>query len=108
MGTNSLIVGGSGSGKTNALPNLISYHPDTDKIYLHSKDPYEAKHQLLIIKCECADLKEYNDFKAFTAYSNDMDGVYENIEEYNPNKEHKILIIFYDMIADILSSKNII
>ena len=43
-----LIVGGSGSGKTNALPNLIYDQPDIDKIYLYGKDPYEAKYQYLV------------------------------------------------------------
>ena len=45
-----LIVGGSGSGKTNALLSLISKEQDTDKIYLYAEDPYEAKYQLLINK----------------------------------------------------------
>ena len=39
-----LIIGGSGSGKTNALLNLISNQPDIDKIYLYAKDPYEDKY----------------------------------------------------------------
>ena len=39
------IIGGSGSGKTNVLLNLIKNHPDIDKIYLYAKDPYEAKYQ---------------------------------------------------------------
>ena len=47
-----LIIGGSGSGKTNALLNLINNQPDIDKIYLYAKDPYEAKHQHLINKRE--------------------------------------------------------
>ena len=45
-----MIIGGSGSGKTNALLNLINHEPDIDKIYLYAKDPYEAKYQLLINK----------------------------------------------------------
>ena len=45
-----LIIGGSGSGKTNALLNLINNHPDIDKIYLYAKDPYEAKYQFFINK----------------------------------------------------------
>ena len=49
-----LIVEGSGSGKTNALLNLINHEPDIDKIYLCGKDPYEAKYQLLINKTESA------------------------------------------------------
>ena len=47
-----LIVGVSGSGKTNALLNLINNQPDIDKIYLYAKDLYEAKYQYLINKCE--------------------------------------------------------
>ena len=43
-----LIIGGSGSGKTNALLNLINNQPDIDKIYLYAKDPYEAKYQFVI------------------------------------------------------------
>ena len=43
--------------------------------------------------------------KAFIEYSNDMDDTYINIEEYNPNKKRKILIVFNDMIADMLSIK---
>ena len=39
------LIGGSGSGKTNSLFNLISYEPNIDKIYLHAKDPYEVKYQ---------------------------------------------------------------
>ena len=38
-------------------------------------------------------------------YANDMDDIYENIEEYNPNKKHKILIAFDDMIADMVSNE---
>ena len=47
-----LIVGGSGSGKTNALLDLINNQPDIDKIYLYARDPYKAKYQYLINKCE--------------------------------------------------------
>ena len=84
-----LIVGGSGSGKTNALLNLINHESDIDKIYLYKKDPYEAKYQLLINKRESTGLKHLNDSKAFIEYSNDMDDIYKNIEECNPNKKRK-------------------
>ena len=46
-----------------------------------------------------------NDSKAFIEYSNDIDGIYKNTEEYNPNKKRKILVVFDDMIADMLSNK---
>ena len=95
-----LIVGGSGSGKTNALLNLINHEPDIDKIYLYAKDPYEAKYRFLIDKRESTGLKHFNDSKAFIEYSNDMVDIYNNIDEYHPNKKRKILIVFDDVISD--------
>ena len=83
-----LIIGGSGSGKTNTLLNLINNQPDIDKIYLHAKDPYEDKYQFLINIRESKGLKHFNDPKAFIEYSNDMRDVYKNINEYNPDKEN--------------------
>ena len=74
-----LQIGGSGSGKTNLLFNLISQQPDIDKMYLYAKDPYEAKLQFLINTRESAGLKHFNDSKAFIEYSNDMDDIYKNI-----------------------------
>ena len=73
-----LIIGGSGSGKTNSLFNLINQQPDIDKIYLYVKDPYEAKYQFLIEKREDVGTKHFNDSKTFTEYSNDMDDIYIN------------------------------
>ena len=100
-----LIIGGSGSGKTNALLNLINKQPDIDKIYLYAKDPYEAKYQFLINKRESTGLKHFNDPKAFIEYSNDMQNVYKNIDEYNPGKKCKMLIVFDDIIADMINNK---
>ena len=85
-----LIVGGFGSGKTNALLNLINNQSDIDKIYLYAEDPYETKYQFLINKREITGLKHFNDPKAFIEYSNDMQDVYKYINEYNPDKERKI------------------
>ena len=102
-----LIIGGSGSEKANALLSLINYQPDIDKIYLYAKDPYEAKYQFLINKRESTGLKHFNDPKAFIEYSNDMQDVYKNIDEYNPDKENKILIVFDDMIADMIHNKKL-
>ena len=56
-----LITGGSGSGKTNLLLNLINKQTDIDKIYLYAKDPYEAKYRFLINKREGMRLKHFND-----------------------------------------------
>ena len=88
-----LIIGGSGSGKTNALLNLLNNQPDIDKIYLYAKDPYKAKYQFLINKKESTGLNHFNDPKAFIEYSNDMQDVYKNIDEYNVDKEREILMI---------------
>ena len=61
-----------------ALFNLICCQPDINKIYLYAKDPYEAKHQLLINKCEGLSLKEHNTFKGFIEYSNNIGDTYDN------------------------------
>ena len=81
-----LIIGGSRSGKTNALLNLINNQPDIDKIYLFVKDPYEDKYQYLINKRESIGLKHFNVPKAFIEYLNDMHDVYKNINNYNHDK----------------------
>ena len=74
---------------------------------MYAKDPYGANYQLLNNKRESIGIKHFNDSKAFIEYSNDMDDIYKNIEEYNPNKKRKILIVFDDMIADMLSNKKL-
>ena len=68
------------------------------------KKLHEAKYKFLINKRESAGLKHFNDSEAFIKYSNSMDDIYQNIGEYNPNKKCKILIVFDDMIADMLSN----
>ena len=80
---------------------------DIDKIYLYAKDPYEAKYQFLINKRESTELKYFNDPKAFIEYSNDMQDVYKYINECNTDKEHKILIVFDDIIADMINNKKL-
>ena len=72
-------------------------------IYLYAKDPYRAKYQLLINKRESTILNYLKDPKVFIEYSNDMDDIYKNIEEQNPNKNRKILIVFDNMIDNVLS-----
>ena len=79
-----LIIGCSGSGKSNSLFDLINQQPDIDNIYLQAKDPYEAKYQFLINK------REGTGLKTFTEYSNATNNIYKNIEEYNPNKTQNI------------------
>ena len=87
--------------------NLINNQPDSDKIYLYAKDPYEAKYQYLIHKHEKVGLEPFNDPRTFIEYSNDMQDVYNNIEDYNPGKKRKILIVFDDMIADMINNKKL-
>ena len=102
-----LIIGGSGSGKTNLLLNLIENQPDIDKIYLYAKDPYESKYKYLINKREGAGINHFNNPKAFIDYSNDMHNVYENIDDYNPDKQNNLLTVFDDMIADMIHNKKL-
>ena len=101
------VIGGSGSGKTNALLNLIKNQSDIDKIYLYAKDPYEAKYQHLINKRESTGLKHFNDHKAFIEYSNDIQDIYKNIEEHNLVKKRKVLIVFDDVIVDMINDKKL-
>ena len=84
-----LIIGGSGSGKTNLLLNLIKNQSDIDKIYLYVKDPYESKYQYLINKKEGVGINHFHDLRAFIDYSNDMHDVYKNIDDYNLIKKIK-------------------
>ena len=78
-----MIIGGSGSGKTNALLNLTNKQNDIDKISLHAKDLSKSKYEILIKKRENAGTKYLNDPNAFIEFSNTMDDVYENINDYN-------------------------
>ena len=103
-----LIIGGSGSGKTNALLNLIKEQDDIDKIYLYAKGLTELNHEFLIQKCEDAGKKHLNYPNAFIECSNAMDDFYQNIDDHNPNRQNwKIGIVFYDMIADLMTNKKI-
>ena len=81
-----LIIGGSRSGKTNTLLNLIKKQPDIDKIYLYAKDPYEDKCQFLINNRKSTGSKHFNDPRAFIEYSNDIHDAYKNINNYDPDK----------------------
>ena len=101
-----LIIGPSGSGKTNALLNLIQQDNNViGKIYLYAKDLEEPKFQFLIRKRENAGIKHLNDPNAFIEYSNAMEDIYNNIDDYNAKRKRKIVIVFDDMIADIMTNK---
>ena len=102
-----LIIGGSGSGKTNTLLNLINNQPNIDIIYLYVKDPYEDKYQFLTKKRESIGLKHLNNSKPFIEYSNDMHDAYNIIDDCNPDKENKMLIVFDGMIADMIYNKKL-
>ena len=100
-----MIIGGSGSGKTKALLNLISQQDDIDKIYLHAKHLSEPKYEFLIKNHEDGGINYLNDSNAFIECSNTMDDAYENIDDYSSTRKREILIVFDDMIADILTNK---
>ena len=86
---------------------MIENQPDIDKICLYAKDLYEAKHQYLINKRQCVGINHFNDPKAFIEYWNDMCDVYKKINYYNPDKENKILIVFDNMISDMIHNKKL-
>ena len=91
------------SGKTNSLFfNLIIHQLDIDKVHLYDKDLYELKYQTIGLN-----LKHLNDYKVFPEYSNDMDDIYKDIQEHNPNKKRKILIFFDDRNAEMHSNKRL-
>ena len=102
-----MIIAGSEIGKKNTLLNLINHKSDIDKIYLYEKDPYEDKYQYLINRRECVGINHLNDPKAFIEYSNDIHDLYKNINNYNSNKENKVMIVFDDIIADMISNKKL-
>ena len=87
------------------LPNLINEQNDFDKIYLYARDLNKPKYKILIKKCKDARIKHLNDRNAFIECSNTMDDVYENIRDYNSSRKRKILIVFDNMIADIMTNK---
>ena len=100
-----LIIRCSGLGKTNALVNLVNEQDDIDKIDLYAKDLSEPKYEFFIKSHENAVIKYLNDINAFIECSNTMGNVYQNIDDYNISRKRKILIVFDDMIAEIMSNK---
>ena len=102
-----IIIGGSGSGKTSALINLRNVQKDIDKIHLYARDLSEPKYEYLIKNRKDGGIKHFNNPNAFIECSRTMDDVYENIDDYNSNRKRKILILFDDMIADIMTNKKL-
>ena len=85
-----LIIGGSGSGKTNLLLNLVKHlQIDIGKIYLYVKDPFEPKHQLRINGRENVGIKQIKNPVSFIDYFQTIDDIYQNLESYNPRKKQK-------------------
>ena len=101
-----LIIRPSGSGKTNTLLHLINNLNPIDETYLYAKDINESKYEYLINKREQTGIKNLNDPNAFIEYSDDMNDVLDDINNYNKNRDKKVLIVFDDMIADIEYNKN--
>ena len=102
-----LIIGPSGSGKTITLLNLIQNLNETtpvDKIYLYAKDLSESKYEFLINNRKNAGIKHFSDLAAFIEYSNDMDDVFTNMEDYNKKRKRKVLLIAFD---DMIAVKNL-
>ena len=102
-----LTNGGSGSGKTKTLLNLkkeLDKHV-IDKIYLYARDLNEPKYEYLIKKRENVGIRYYNDLTAFFEYSNTMDDVYEDIDNYNLKRDKKVLIVFDGIFKDIMTNK---
>ena len=86
--------------KTNELINLINEQNDIDKNYVYARD-----YEYLIKKREGAGIKRLNNPNAFIECSNAVDDFYENINDYSPIRKRKKLIVFDDMIADIMTNK---
>ena len=76
-------------------------------MYSYAKDPFELKYQYLINKRGGLGINHFKDPKAFIDYSYDMHDVYKNIDDHNLDKENKILTVFDDMIADMISNKKL-
>ena len=89
-----LIIGGSGSRKIDALLNVIKEKGDIDKMFLYAKDLSETKYEFLIERREDAGIKHLNNSNAFIECRNTLDGVYENIDDCNPNKKKEKFLLF--------------
>ena len=103
-----LIIGGSGSRKTNVLLNLIKYQrPDIDKIYLYVKDPFQSKNELLFNGGKKVRFENLKNPKTFIDYSKAVDYIYENLKDYDTMKKRRVLILFDYIIEDMESNKKL-
>ena len=103
-----LIIGLSGSGKTNYLLNSIQKGSNIiDKIYLYAKDLDKPKYLFLIEKKRKRCIKNLNDKDAFIEYSSTMDDIYDDINDYNKKRKRKVLIVFDDVISHVISDKKV-
>ena len=84
---------------------MINEQNDIDKDFLYARDLSEPKYEHLIKKREDAGIQHVNNLNAFIECSNTMDDVYENIHDYNSSWKRKMLIVFGDRIADIMTNK---
>ena len=88
--------------------NLIkNQRPNIDNIYLHAKDPFKSKYELLIKGTEKVGTKNFKNPKTFFDYSQTIEGVYKNLGDYNPTKKRRMSIVFDDMIIDMKSNKKL-
>ena len=103
-----LIIGGATSGKNNVLLNLIKHQqPDIKKFIYTSKMHLNLKYQLFINGREKVGIKTLKIPKAFIDYSQTINHLYENLEDYNPARKGRVLIVFDDMIADMESNEKL-
>ena len=86
---------------------IQKYNNIVDKIYLYAKDLEEPKYKFLINKREKAGINFNNHPNVFIEYSNSMDDILPNIEDYNKKRKRKVLIIFDDMISHVMSDKKV-
>ena len=101
-----LIIAGSRSGKANVIELDKNQRPNIDKNYLYLKDTFESQYQLLIKGRDKVGIENLKNPKAFVDYSQTTADVHENLEDYNPTKKRRVLMVFDDMTVDMESPKN--
>ena len=100
-----MLIIASRTGETSTLLNLMMEQNDIDKMYFYAKDLSKTKYECLIKKRENAGIKHLNDPKAFIECFSTMDVFYLNIDDYNPSRKRKILVVFDEIIAGIMSNE---